>query len=188
MEHCFNRFVSGHDFSRAEMGKKRVWASAPAYFLLCQIAVAIGILPWRFNQSRLHRVLGNIFPIAQKALLVICPRLRKSALPDVSQVLKFPLQAIGESAFDELRGFFNGHIPTDCHEQMQVIRHDHEIMQEEFPRRHTGSQHVDQKHGIAFGLEDASSHAGFGGRKENTRRTQRVPGASVAGGYCHSRG
>ena len=21
MEHCFNRFVSGHDFSRAEMGK-----------------------------------------------------------------------------------------------------------------------------------------------------------------------
>ncbi len=42
---------------------------------------------------------------------------------------EFSLQTIGESALDELHGFLNCHILVDRHEQMQVIRHDHEIVQ-----------------------------------------------------------
>ena len=157
VEHCLRRLVSGHDFSRAENAAKMNWALAPARLLLCQIAVAKGILSGRFRQSGLHRVLGDIFPIAQEAFLFIGSHLGKPALPDLSQVLEFPLQAIGESSLDELHGLFNGHIPANSHEQMQVIGHDHEIVQKKFPCRHLRPQDVDQKHGISFGLEQSSS-------------------------------
>ena len=41
----------------------------------------------------------------------------------------------------------------DCHKQMQVIRHDYEIVEKEFPRHYIGPQDVDKKHGISLGLE-----------------------------------
>jgi len=36
---------------------------------------------------------------------------------------------------------------------MQVIRHDYEIVEKEFPRRHIRPQDVDKKHGISLRLE-----------------------------------
>jgi len=39
------------------------------------------------------------------------------------------LQAVRESALDELHGFFNGHFSGNRHQKMHMIRHDHEVMQ-----------------------------------------------------------
>ena len=86
---------------------------------------------------------------------VIDAKLGKPALPDLSQVSQFFLQAVGESAFDELHGPFNGRIACDREQQMQVVRHDDEIVQLKFSRRYVGTQHVDQQQGIALGLVDS---------------------------------
>lgn len=96
--------------------------------------------------------------------------LGKSALPDLSQVPQFFLQAVGESALDELHGPFNGRIACDREQQMQVVRHDDEIVQLEFSRRNVGTQHVDQQQGIALRLEQGPPHAGGCGGEKRARR------------------
>ena len=110
-------------------------ASAPACLHLLQVAIAIRVLVSRFNQPCFNRVLSNVLPVSQEALLIVSPRLGKAALPDFSQILAFPLQAIREPAFDELHGFFNRHISLNRQENMRMIGHDHEIVQKEFPLR-----------------------------------------------------
>jgi len=101
--------------------------------------VAIRILLRGVDQSRIHRILSAVLSIAHEAFLLVCPDFGKPTLPQLAQVLEFPLQAIGEVALNELHSLFDGHIPADRQQEMQVIRHDHEIVQQESPRRHLRS-------------------------------------------------
>lgn len=73
-------------------------------------------------------------------------------LPDLSQILKLPLESKGEPPFDELHGLFDGHFPVNCYQEMYVIRHDDEIMELKFALRDIRTHHVDQKRRIPFGL------------------------------------
>src|ERR1700691_1048424 len=73
------KFVSGHGLSRAAESQGLIRALAPARLLLCQIAVAIGILLRRIGQPCFHRVLSNVLPIFQEAFLLVGARLGKPA-------------------------------------------------------------------------------------------------------------
>jgi len=136
-----------------KIAAKEIRASAPAFLVLCQIAIAIGILRGRIGQSCFYRVLSNVFAVLKEALLIIGPHFGKPRLPDLSQILKFPLQAVGESALDELHCFLNGYVFVNRKEKMHVIGHNHEIVQLEFTLRNTGPQYINEKHCITFGLQ-----------------------------------
>ena len=73
---------------------------------------------------------------------------------------------MGEPAFDKLHGLFDGHFVLDRQKQMNVIRHDDEIVQVEFSFGDEGPQHIDKKGYISFRLKQASAHARLRGREE----------------------
>jgi len=73
-------------------------------------------------------------------------------LPDLSQILKLPLESKGKPPFDKLHGLFDGHFMVNCYQEMYVIRHEDEIMELEFALRDIRTHNVDQKRRIPFGL------------------------------------
>ena len=145
------------------------------------------ILIDRSSQPSLHRVLRNIFPMLPKALLIISPHLRKPVLPNLALIPELFLQSIREPTLDQLHSLLNRHIPRNRNQQMNMIRHDYEVIQFEFPRRHIRPQNVDKKRGIPIGLQQPPPHAGFGCGEENPSRIENLIAASVTRRYCHSR-
>ena len=78
-----HRFVSGHGFTAVPRQCLELAGFSPCRLLFCQIGEAIRKLLRRIRQARLHGVPCNVVPISQKALSVVDPHLRKSALPDL---------------------------------------------------------------------------------------------------------
>src|SRR5271157_6041743 len=106
------RFVSGHGFSRAGNGLD-IRGFSPCRLLLCQIGETVRVLFVRINQPCFYRVLSYVLSMLQQALVVLYPYLRKTLLPDLSQVPEFFFQAIRESALDELDSPFDAHAAAD---------------------------------------------------------------------------
>jgi hypothetical protein len=67
-------------------------------------------------------------------LIVLCianPMIRKALfLPYQRPERQFPLDPEGKSAFDVLTGFFQRDVRRGRDNQMEVVRHNHELMQE----------------------------------------------------------
>ena len=125
---------------------------SPCRLLVCQELKAVRILLGRIDQSRLYRVHRNIVSMLHKISPIEYLYLRKPALPYFSQMSKLFCQAMGKPALDKLHGLFNRHSVFNCQKQMNVIRHDHEIVQLELLFCHKGPQHIDEKSCIPFRL------------------------------------
>jgi len=111
------------------------------------------------DESCFDRILNDIRAVLQKALSINDPHLRKPALPHLSLKSKLPLQTIRKSALNKLHGLFDANIARKSHQQMHVIRHDHEVMHLKLTRSYIRPQHVDEKHCIPFRHEAlARSH------------------------------
>jgi hypothetical protein len=72
------------------------------------------------------------------------PHLRKPALPHLSLKSKLLLQAIRKSAFNKLHGLFHANIARKSHQQIQMIRHDHEVMDLKLTCSYIRPKHVDE--------------------------------------------
>ncbi len=57
-------------------------------------------------------------------------------------------QTVGKATLNKLHCFFNCHIAGNCHEQVEMIGHDHKVMQLKFSCRHVPTQYFDQKQSI----------------------------------------
>jgi len=79
-----------------------------------------------------------------------------------------------EPALDQLHGFFDGHIVADLDQEMDVIGHDHEIVQLEATLGDKRTQYIDEKGGIALRLQQAATHTGLCRREKDARRIQNV--------------
>ena len=64
--------------------------------------------------------------------------------------LLHPSRRVG---FDDPHAISQGKVGRQASQQMNMIWHDHEIMQLKFTCCYIRSQHVDEKHRISFGLE-----------------------------------
>jgi len=79
-----------------------------------------------------------------------------------------------EPALDQLHGFFDGHIVADLDQKMDVIGHDHEIVQLEAMLSDKRTQCIDEKGGIALRLQQSLAHARLCRREKDARRVQNV--------------
>lgn len=134
---------------------------------LCQAIEAKWVLLWRINQASLHWVIRNVITIPLDALFVENLHLRESALPHFTQISTFLQETMGESPLDQLHCLLNRHGVFNGQQQVHMIRHDHEVVKLELPFSHQGSEHIDKESCISFGLQQATAHAGFGGREKD---------------------
>ena len=79
--------------------------------------------------------------------------IRKTSLPDFTHESEFLLRTVGKIAFDQLHGFFNAHGPVNREKQVNMVAHDHEIVDLEFSRERVEAKHVDEQLGHAICLE-----------------------------------
>ena len=80
------------------------------------------------------------------------------------------------SAFDELHRAFNARIPVNSQEHVEVVRHDHEIVQLELASQGIGPKHINKKLGFILCLEEWSIHIGLtSGEKRPLSRDDITP-------------
>jgi hypothetical protein len=84
-----------------------------------------------------------------------------------------------------LHGLLDGHVRTDRYQEVQVIGHDHEVMEPEFPGRYVRTQHVDHQRGVAFRLQQGKSLAGLRSGEERTCRTRYLIRAGISRRFGH---
>ncbi len=161
-------------------------ALAPAPFLLRQISIAILIFAGTLRQPRLYRILRNIRAIPFNTCRIIRPRLRKSNLPNLSQIAAIVLQPIRKSPLYRLHGLFNRRIPANAQKQMHVIRHYDKVVHLKLSRSHIRTQNIDRQRRVPFRLQQPPSLVGFGCGEKCARRTQRIYLRRIANRPRHS--
>jgi hypothetical protein len=87
-----------------------------------------------------------------------------------------------------LHGFFNRHVPPYCEQYMEMVRHDHEIVNLELPGRHIRTQYVNQEHGVALRLQQSRTLDRLRGGEKRTSRPYDPIGARIASRFRHSQG
>ena len=112
----------------------------------------------------------------------------ESSLPDVAPLAEFVRQMVRKSAFDQLHRLFDGHIVADLHQKMDVVGHDHEIVQLEAMLGDKRTQDFDEKVGIALRLQQTAAHARFCRGEKDARRVEDVGRSGITGWMRHSRG
>jgi len=112
----------------------------------------------------------------------------ESPLPDLALESKLMRQPIRETPFDKLHDFLYGHVPANFDQEMDVVGHDYEIAQFELSLGDKRTQDIDEKVGIALGLQQSPAHASFRRSEKDARWIQNVCRSGVAGWMRHSRG
>ena len=77
----------------------------------------------------------------------------KAFLPYFEREMKFPFRAKRETTFDELECLFHRYFRCGRQQQMEVIGHDDEVMQEKPPLSSILSKNIQQKLCHAIRLE-----------------------------------
>jgi len=77
----------------------------------------------------------------------------KTVFPDVSAITEFFPGSVGESALDKLHRFFQSLVGSQ--EEMEMIRHEHKFMEQEFALISVVSQYFQKELRHAVGLKDA---------------------------------
>ena len=90
----------------------------------------------------------------------------KTFLPDQRLEPQLLLRAEGESALDELTGFFQSNVFRRREDQVEVVRHDHEFVQEKTAFPAIVLKNVEKQARHFFFLEDAISRMCDGRYKE----------------------
>ena len=70
--------------------------------------------------------------MSKKAFAIVDTIFGKAFLPDFSLKAEVFLRPIGEIAFDQLNGFFDGEISIKRNQQMEMVRHNGEFVNFEF--------------------------------------------------------
>ena len=122
-------------------------------FLLCKIPKAKWIVLRGCNKSGFDRVLGDIRTMGLEVLLVQHLHFRESSLPHLAFVAKFMRQTMRKPTLDQLHRFFDCHIADNLDEKMDVIGHDHKIVELDAMLGDERPQNVDEEVGIALRLQ-----------------------------------
>jgi hypothetical protein len=78
------------------------------------------------------------------------------------------MEAEGEASFDELHGALEREIFGGCDERVEVIGHDHEVVQEIFVLGAVMKHGVDEKSGGGFASKESLALMGDGSDEEGT--------------------
>ena len=81
-------------------------------------------------------------------------RLREPLLPNWSTEPKLSPRTESESAFDELNCFLDSCIRIDCEQQMKVIQHDNEAVEQIMSLRTIVIEHIKEQLGRAGRLQE----------------------------------
>ena len=111
----------------------------------------------------------------------------EAALPYFAGKSQLAPEAEGVPALDELHCLLEAHVAGQGEQEMQVIGHDHEIVEAEAAGGDAGAQNVDEQGCVAVGLQESLPHEGFGGDEEGAAGVEDSPGVSIAGRNGHGR-
>jgi hypothetical protein len=89
-----------------------------------------------------------------KALVIQNAHVRVPALPNLTEKTKSFAGAKGKAAFDQLHRLLKTDLARQGHQNMDVIRHDHEVVNGEFSGAHIGSKNFDKESRHAIRLEE----------------------------------
>jgi hypothetical protein len=92
------------------------------------------------------------------------PPVKKTSLPDLSLGLQFLVQLKREATFNKLHGPFQSD-PGWCQDQMEMVGHDHKLMQQVFLLRSVTQQHLNEETGNLIYLKQASLFQNICGNK-----------------------
>src|SRR5882757_4497921 len=96
-------------------------------------------------------------------LVVLCvpnAMIHKTCLPYFKGEMKFPFGAKEEAALDELQSLFQRYFRCRGQKQMEVIRHNHKLMQQKASLSPILRKNIHQKDSHAIGLEKRASSRG----------------------------
>jgi len=95
--------------------------------------------------------------------------IRVPTLPNLAAKSKFLVSAKGKAAFNQLHRLLKTRLARDGHQDMNMIGHDHEIVNGDLSCAHIGSKNFDEEFRHAIRLEERSSARCPRGYKECAR-------------------
>ena len=95
---------------------------------------------------RPHRVRSNIRLMLRVVVRVTNAVIHVAALPDFRMDSELPFSTVRETAFDKLRDFFDSYILARRNQQMNVVPHNHKLVQLKFSLVSVGEQGVEEKY------------------------------------------
>src|ERR1051325_256483 len=176
---------------RSEGGLRSRAAHAPntgalAPVLLPEIRRAIRILFCRPRQTRLHRVLINIFPVRQKTFPVPNPLIRESGLPDLALKPEFLLRPVRKISLNQLYRLLHGYRRIERDDQVEMVRHHNKIIQYELLCCDIIPKHINQEICHPVGLQWMPNR--MGADEERTAFCLNVLRVRIAFGFRHFSG
>jgi hypothetical protein len=133
-----------------------------------------GTVPELFRRndfSRLYRVLPDVLPMSEVIARIANCMLAKSTLPDLQADIELFSRIVREAPLDQLNSLAYG--VRDSQEDVQVIRHYYEIVQQIIPLLPLFKHDLDQQRSHSLRLKHATAFSGLGRNKE-------VPGRSFS--------
>src|SRR5215469_11975094 len=106
------------------------------------------------TQFRANGIIVDVIPLGLKGICIYNPRLGKSLLPDWRMEPEFPPCAKREAAFHKLDCALDSHAGIDREQQVEMIGHHHEGVQQELSRDTIMVECIDKQSGRAFRLEN----------------------------------
>lgn len=103
----------------------------------------MNILLRHADQFFLYRILANVVRIGKKLLNMPDPTIVVTRLSDLMHDAKFSPCPERESTFDQLHGSLQSHDRSD--EEMEMIRHDHKVMEQKFTLVSVMEENVNKK-------------------------------------------
>ena len=168
-----HELVSGHAFRRAE-GVTQRGALAPEV-----IRAWIEIKPWASRTERelrrlfritgLHWIFVNVLPVLLERSHVVDTGFGESFLPNPKCLSKFFLQSKRIAALDELHSPFNRKLFIDCYQDVEMISHDHELMEQIFSLRTVRIKGVNDESSIFLNLKQRSFPVRVRGNEESSK-------------------
>jgi hypothetical protein len=80
--------------------------------------------------------------------------IREPALPYLAVKTKFLSGAERKAAFNQLHRLLKARLARNSHQNMDMIRHNHEVVNRDFPRAHIASKNFDKQARHSISLEE----------------------------------
>ncbi len=141
---------------------------------VCEVEVTVWELIRRVCKPRLDWIRRNVGPVLLITTLVVDSRFGKALLPDLTFYPMLFAQPVRKSAFDELHRLFDCHSIPNRQKQMNMIGHNHKIVQFKSPCYYIGAKHFYEQASIPFGLQYPAFHACFRGCKKGPRGRESI--------------
>jgi hypothetical protein len=101
-----------------------------------------------FARPSLHRIVFDVLAMLLKALVINNLHIRVPALPNFAAKPKLLAGAKRKASFDQLHRLFKSHLARNGHQNVDMIGHNHEVVNGHFSGAHIGAKNFDKSNAM----------------------------------------